>query len=190
MSNTESKLISAVLKDKQVHVLLQANVQNLMLTHGDIWSFIRTYFEKNGATPPTDLVVEKFRDFTPVDGVGATKYHLEELQAEFMNISLKELVRTAAADIQADKSVEALERLISKTAELKKNSQTYYFKMPIESFLREFMGIWLQELDYRLTFHIFVHQARVLDSPMWMVMNGWILCAVLVQSFTDTVMKR
>jgi replicative DNA helicase len=122
VSNVESKLISAVLQDKQVHVLLQANVQNLMLTHGDIWEFIRSYFEKNGSTPPTDLVVDKFRDFSPVEGVGATKYHLEELQTEFMNTSLKELVRTAAADIQADKSAEALEMLIAKTSELKKNS--------------------------------------------------------------------
>ena len=122
MSNVESKLISAVLQDKQVHVLLQANVQNLMLTHGDIWEFIRSYFEKNGSTPPTDLVVDKFRDFSPVEGVGATKYHLEELQTEFMNTSLKELVRTAAADIQSDKSAEALEMLIAKTSELKKNS--------------------------------------------------------------------
>ena len=122
MSNTESKLISAVLKDKQVHVLLQANVDNILTTHGDIWQFIRTYFERNAATPPVELVVEKFRDFTPVDNVGATKYHLDELQAEFMNTSLKEIVRNAAAEIQADKAVDALEMLITKTSELKKNS--------------------------------------------------------------------
>jgi replicative DNA helicase len=122
VSNTESKLISAVLKDKQVHVLLQANVDNLMSSHGDIWQFIRTYFEKNGATPPVDLVVDKFRDFHPEEGVGATKHHLEELQSEFMHNSLKEVLRTAAGDIQANKTTEALEMLISKTAELKKGS--------------------------------------------------------------------
>lgn len=122
MSNTEDKLITAVLKDKQVHVLLQANVDNILSSHSDIWQFIRTYFEKNGGTPPLDLVVDKFRDFAPAEGVGATKYHLEELQAEYMNNSLKEVLRTAAADIQLNKSAEALETLISKTAELKKGS--------------------------------------------------------------------
>ena len=81
MSNTESKLISAVLQDKQVHVLLQANVDNILRTHNDIWTFIRNYSEMNGTVPPVSLVVEKFRDFAPIDGVGATKYHLEELQA-------------------------------------------------------------------------------------------------------------
>lgn len=122
MSNTESKLISAVLKDKQVHTLLQANVDNILTTHNDVWQFIRRYYETNTATPPLDLVVEKFRDFVPEEGVGATKYHLEELQHEYMNNALKDVIRTAAADVQADKAQEALEMLITKTSELKKNA--------------------------------------------------------------------
>lgn len=122
MSNTESKLISAVLKDKQVHVLLQANVDNILMTHGDVWQFIRKYYENNLSTPPVELVVEKFRDFAPEEGVGATKYHLEQLQHEYMNNALKDVIRTAAADVQADKATAALEMLISKTAELKKNA--------------------------------------------------------------------
>jgi len=122
MNNTESKLISAVLADKQVHVLLQANVDNILRTHNDIWTFIRNYSETNGTVPPVSLVVDKFRDFTPVDGVGATKYHLEELQAEFLNDSLKDVLRTTASDVQAGQGTKALEDLIQKTSELKKNT--------------------------------------------------------------------
>lgn len=122
MSNTESKLISAVLQDKQVHVLLQANVDNILRTHNDIWQFIRNYSEMNGTVPPTSLVVDKFRDFQPVDGVGATKYHLEELQGEFLNDSLKEVLRSTAAEVQAGQGVKALEDIITKTSALKKNT--------------------------------------------------------------------
>lgn len=122
MANTESKLISAVLDDKQIHVLLQANVDRLLTTHNDIWTFVRNYFEQNGTVPPTSLVVDKFRDFDPVPGVGATKHHLEELQAEFLNESLKDILRNAASDVQGGKGVEALEGLISKTSELKKDT--------------------------------------------------------------------
>jgi replicative DNA helicase len=122
MSNIESKLISAVLEDKQVHVLLQANVENILRTHPDIWKFIRNYSEANGTVPPTSLVVEKFRDFTPVEGVGATKYHLEELQAEFLNDSLKDVLRSTAADVQSGQGTKALEDLIAKTSELRKNT--------------------------------------------------------------------
>lgn len=122
MNNTESKLISAVLADKQVHVLLQANVENILRTHNDIWTFIRNYSEANGTVPPVSLVVEKFRDFAPVDGVGATKYHLEELQAEYLNDSLKDILRTTATDVQAGQGSKALEDIIQKTSELKKNT--------------------------------------------------------------------
>ena len=122
MSNTESKLISAVLQDKQVHVLLQANVDNILRTHNDIWTFIRNYSEANGTVPPTSLVVEKYRDFIPVDGVGATKYHLEELQAEFLTDSLKDVLRSTAADVQSGQGTKALEDLITKTSELRKNT--------------------------------------------------------------------
>lgn len=124
MSNTEAKLISAVLQDKQVHVLLQANVDNLLRTHKDIWEFIRNYSETNSSVPPTSLVIDKFRDFTPMEGVGATKYHLEELQKEFLNDSLKDVLRSTAADVQSGNGSDALEALIQKTSELKKNTST------------------------------------------------------------------
>jgi len=124
MSNTEAKLISAVLEDKQVHVLLQANVDNLLRTHNDVWQFIRNYFESNHSVPPVGLVVEKFRDFEPLKGIGATKHHLDELQVEYLNDSLKDILRNAATEVQLGQGSEALEKLIGETSELKKNTST------------------------------------------------------------------
>lgn len=122
MNNTESKLISAVLKDKLAHVLLQANVENILTTHVDVWQFIRKYYEANATVPPVELVVEKFRDFEPIAGVGSTKHHLEELQAEYLTNSLKDIIRSAATDVQGGQGLDALESLITKTAELRKNT--------------------------------------------------------------------
>ena len=122
MNNTEAKLITAVLKDKQIHVLLQANVDNLLRTHSDIWNFIRLYSENNQSLPPVDLVREKFRDFEPVEGIGATKHHLEELQVEYLNDSLKDIIKNAAGEVQGGQGPKALETLITKTSELKKNT--------------------------------------------------------------------
>lgn len=124
MNNTESKLISAVLQDKQAHVLLQANVENILTTHIDVWQFIRKYYEHNSTVPPIDLVVEKFRDFEPISGVGSTKHHLEELQVEYLSNSLKDIIRSAATDVQSGSTIDALENLITKTAELRKNTAT------------------------------------------------------------------
>ncbi|MBM3910707.1 MAG: hypothetical protein FJ356_03555 [Thaumarchaeota archaeon] len=122
MNNSESKLISAVLEDKQVHVLLQANIDSMLRTHGDVWNFIKRYAENNGTVPPVSLVVEKFRDFAPTQGIGSTKHHLEEFQADYLNDSLKDIIRNAATEVQGGQGVKALEQLITKTSELKKNT--------------------------------------------------------------------
>ena len=122
MNNTEAKVISAVLQDKQIHVLLQANIETLLRTHKDIWNFIRLYSENNQALPPSDLVREKFRDFEPIPEIGSTKHHLAELQTEYLNDSLKDILRNAAGEVQSGNGTEALEHLITKTSELKKNT--------------------------------------------------------------------
>ena len=122
MNNTEARLINAVLKDKQIHVLLQANIDNVLRTHTDIWNFIKRYFEHNSSVPPVDLVLEKFRDFEVIENIGATKHHLEELQHEYLNDSLKDILRSAATDVQNDKGESALNDLITRTSELKKNT--------------------------------------------------------------------
>lgn len=124
MNNTEAKVISAVLQDKQLHVLLQANVETLLRTHNDVWNFIRLYAENNGTVPPSSLVVEKFRDFEIIKEIGATKHHLEELQTEYLNDTLKDILRSAATDVQSGQGVLALEELITKTSTLKKNTSS------------------------------------------------------------------
>jgi len=147
VNNTEAKLISAVLNDKQVHVLLQANVDNLLRTHNDVWDFIRNYFEHNSSVPPIDLVVDKFRDFQPVDGVGATKHHLEELQGEYLTDSLKDIIRSAASEIQTGNGPTALDQLITKTSELKKNTSAIrdIDVTDLESALAYFENLKLQQ---------------------------------------------
>jgi replicative DNA helicase len=122
VNNSEAKVISAVLNDKQMHVLLQANLDNLLRTHSDVWNFIRHYFDINGSVPPASLVIEKFRDFQIISDVGATKHHLDELQTEYLNDSLKDILRNAATDVQGGNGTQALEQLITKTSELKKNT--------------------------------------------------------------------
>jgi replicative DNA helicase len=122
--NLESKALSAVLNDKQVHVLLQANVDTLLRTHNDIWKFIRSYYEQNQTVPPSDLVREKFSDFDYVRDTGATKHHLDELRSEYLNDNVKILLRSAATDLQDGKATDALDRLISETAVIKRVTST------------------------------------------------------------------
>lgn len=119
-SELESKTLSAVLIDKQIHVLLQANPDNLFKSHGDIWEFVRDYSEKNLTVPPVSIVVEKFRDFVPHEDIGSTKHHLEELRSEYLSNNLEGMLRKAATRLGDNQPVEALNSIIADSSELKK----------------------------------------------------------------------
>lgn len=116
----EDKVLSAVLKDKQVHVLLQANAGTLLRTHPDIWEFIRNYYEKNQSVPPVKIVKENFSDFDYVDDVGSTRHHLDELRSEYLNDGLKTMLRAAAQELQEGRNTDALNTLVNETTNLKK----------------------------------------------------------------------
>lgn len=118
MANLEAKTLSAVLNDKQIHVLLQANVDQLLRTHTDIWGFIRDYNEQNHSLPPVNVVKQKFPDFEYYPDTAATKYHFDELRTEFLNDSVRIMLRSAANDLQEGNAREALDSLISETARI------------------------------------------------------------------------
>lgn len=118
--NLEAKTISSVLNDKQIHVLLQANVDSLLKTHNDIWLFIRSYYEQNQTVPPANIVKQQFPDFDYVPDTGSTKHHLDELKAEFLNDGVRIMLRSAANELQDGNAVDALNNLVTETATLKR----------------------------------------------------------------------
>lgn len=124
MANLEAKTLSAVLNDKQVHVLLQANAGQMLRTHEDIWNFIRNYYEQNQTVPPINIVEQNFPDFDYSKDTGATKHHLDELRTEFLNDNVKVMLRSAASQVQDGDSISALEVLMTETARLKHITST------------------------------------------------------------------
>lgn len=122
MANLEAKTLSAVLNDKQIHVLLQAGVGNILRTHGDVWDFIANYYEQNQSIPPATVVVKKFPDFEYSEDTGATKHHLEELRTQFLEDRIKLLLQETAQTVKKGEPNAALDSLISETATLKRLS--------------------------------------------------------------------
>ena len=124
MVNLEARTMSAVLNDKQVHVLLQANVDTLLRTHNDIWEFTRNYYDQNQSVPPINIVKKEFPDFDYSSDTGATKHHLEELRQEYLVDNVKMMLRSAATDLQDGNASSALDRLITETSDIKRVTST------------------------------------------------------------------
>jgi replicative DNA helicase len=122
VNDIEAKVITAVLEDKQIHVLMQANADDLFETHKDIWQFIKEYVSNNSSLPPLAIVVDNFRDFEPIADVGATKHHLEELRSNHLDNSLRRMIKSSAAELNNNRPAEALNILINESADLKKTT--------------------------------------------------------------------
>ena len=124
MANLEAKTISAVLNDKQVHILLQANIDTILRTHNDVWGFVRNYYEQNQTVPPANIVKQQFTDFEYTSDTGSTKHHLDELRTDFLNDNIKIMLRSAANEVQDGKATDALNNLVTETANLKRITST------------------------------------------------------------------
>ena len=124
MANLEAKTISAVLNDKQVHILLQANIDTILRTHNDVWGFVRNYYEQNQTVPPANIVKQQFNDFEYTSETGSTKHHLDELRTDFLNDNIKIMLRSAANEVQDGKATDALNNLVTETANLKRITST------------------------------------------------------------------
>ncbi len=119
MANIESKVLSAVINDKQFHVLLQGNADRLLRTNADVWDFMRSYYEQNQSVPSADIVQGKFGDFDYIPDTGATKHHLDELRSQYLEDHVKLMLREAATNVQDGKTPEAMEGLLKETARLR-----------------------------------------------------------------------
>lgn len=108
---SEAKVITAVLQDKQIHHLLQGNVDAILVTHVDIWNFIKEYYANNNTVPPATVILDKFPDFIPEKGVGATKYHLDELRGEYLDRELRQIIRSAAEAVSDGEPTKSMEML-------------------------------------------------------------------------------
>lgn len=122
--DSESAVLSAVLKDKQIHVLLQAGADKFFTTYKDVWEFVRDYHEMSEVMPPLDLVEQKFPDFEYDDSVGATKYHLNELKGGYLKSRVSSTLREAGVLSRDGDHVGALDLLMKASSEIKRELST------------------------------------------------------------------
>lgn len=108
----EVEVISAVCKNKDIHVMYENNVDSMLRNCADVWDFVKEYYNETKQIPDTDLLATRFRDFEPVDS-GPTIYHVNRLKETFLDESLRGAVKKAAQLLQDNQSSNALSSLNS-----------------------------------------------------------------------------
>ena len=141
--NTEAELISAVCKNKDIATLLADNVDEIFTSHRDIWDSLKAYYYKFKAVPESGILVERFKDFEPVDTKAETGYYLDKLKNEYLSSKLKSILLQSGSALKEDAASRVLSDMQSKLSTLSKftNSVRDLDITDIESAERHIMAI-------------------------------------------------
>ncbi len=90
--NLEAQAITAVCTNKDIGTLLSENIDDMFVSHGDIWAAIKSYYNKYSGVPDVELVVEKFPDFEPAPTTKPTAYIVDELRNDFLAAQVREMI--------------------------------------------------------------------------------------------------
>ncbi|MCA1799867.1 MAG: hypothetical protein LC650_01050 [Actinobacteria bacterium] len=120
--NSESRLLNAVCKNKDISTVMSADIDDMMVTHGDVWQWLRSYYLKHKAVPNAEVVAEKFDDFDVGDVGGETVHYLDELRNDYLNDKLAGLIEGAAKRHGKVPGSQLVEELMQRVATLAKDS--------------------------------------------------------------------
>jgi replicative DNA helicase len=116
--NTEAEVISAVCKNKDISTLLADNVDDIFTSHRDIWESLKTYYYKFKAVPEVGILMERHRDFEPIETKAETGYYLDKLKNEYLSAKLKSIIIHAGSSLKEDAASRVLNDIQSKLAAL------------------------------------------------------------------------
>jgi replicative DNA helicase len=119
--NTEATLISAVCKNKDISVLLAENVDEIFVSHKDVWDGLKSYYAKFKAVPEVGILQDKFKDFDPDTKISAeTGYYLDKLKNEYLTSKLKNIIIQSGSALKEDAAARVIADMQSKLAGLSK----------------------------------------------------------------------
>jgi replicative DNA helicase len=119
--NTEATLISAVCKNKDISVLLAENVDEIFVSHKDVWDGLKSYYAKFKAVPEVGILQDKFKDFDPDTKINAeTGYYLDKLKNEYLTSKLKNIIIQSGSALKEDAASRVIADMQSKLAGLSK----------------------------------------------------------------------
>lgn len=112
--NSEAALISSICQTKDISVVMADNIDEIFISHKDVWEGLKSYYTKFRAVPDVEVLQEKFKDFDSVSVKGETAYYLDTLKNDYLTSRIRNILldtgnslKTNAAarviaDMQAD----------------------------------------------------------------------------------------
>lgn len=106
--NSEAALLSAICKNKDIATVLTDNLDDIFLSHRDVWEGLKSYYLKFRAVPDSSVLVERFPDFEPEQVKGETGYYLDNLKNEFLTYRIKDILLRSGTSLKSNSAKRVL----------------------------------------------------------------------------------
>lgn len=123
----EIRTISAVINNRDIAPLINGtNVDQLFVSYGDVWDYIKTYYYKHREIVPRDILVERFTEqnhsFEIIETSGNVKHYLEQLRDDYVTVGLEKVARGMSKDLGHKPNMQVLQNLQKRLVDLSKVS--------------------------------------------------------------------
>jgi replicative DNA helicase len=102
--NTEAAVITAICNNKDISTVFADNVDEVFISHRDIWEGLKSYYLKFKAVPDISVLQEKFKDFEPEKVKGETAYYLDQLKNEYLAAKVRDILLGAGVSLKSNAS--------------------------------------------------------------------------------------
>jgi replicative DNA helicase len=122
--NSEAAVISAVCANKDISTVLSENVDEIFISHRDVWEGLKSYYLKFRAVPDVSVLQDKFKDFEPEAVKGETGYYLDNLKNEFLTAKIKDVLLRNGSSLKNNSATRVLLEMQSELYSLSRMTGT------------------------------------------------------------------
>ena len=117
--NAEARLITAVCENGDIAPVLTADIDEMFVTHGDVWEGVKEHYFKYHTVPNLVDIEREFGDFERAEVGNPTKYYVDEVKDNYVNDRLRNIIEQAAKNhgkMNGGKLAEKMLKSLSKVA--------------------------------------------------------------------------
>jgi replicative DNA helicase len=114
--NAEARLITAICEQKAIAPALAAGIDDMFVTHRDVWEKVKNHYFEYQSVPTLDTLVRDCADFEPTPAPDEPKYYIDEMRNSFVNAQLESIIKGAVKNhgvVPGKQLVEGLLRRVS-----------------------------------------------------------------------------
>lgn len=120
----EAQVIAAVCKNKDIATLMQDNVDDLFISHRDVWEGLKSYYYKFKSVPDVSVLEERYGEFESPKVTAETGFYLDELKNEFLSVKIKNMLLSAGGNLKTNAATRVLSDIQSEIASLSRMANT------------------------------------------------------------------